>query len=276
MSRLVILGSANAVPDADHENSHMVLHGPHGAVLIDCVGRSLVNLRKAGIEGNELTDVILTHFHPDHVGGVPNLMMAAWLTGRKSPLRIYGLHHCLERVEDLMAAFHWDEWTGFFPVAFHHLPEREGILVLNNDDFNIAASPVRHYVPTIGLRVTAKDSGFVFAYSCDTVPCPETVRLAYGADLLIHEASGDEPLGHSGAVQAGAIAAEAGVKALALIHYPVWDTGTDHLVEEARSTFDGEVFLCEDFMEIPLVKNGTQHHMPDPGSSGTRETESEL
>jgi ribonuclease Z len=258
MTKLVILGTANAVPDEDHENSHMVLKGRHGAVLIDCNGRPLVRLKKAGVDLDQLTDMVLTHFHPDHISGVPNYMMAAWLSGRMTPLRIYGLHHCLERIEDLMSAFHWDEWTGFFPVAFHHLPEREGIFVLENEDFHIVASPVRHYVPTIGLRVLVKETGFVFAYSSDTVPCPETVRLAYHADLLIHEASGDEPLGHSSAEQAGAIAAEAGVKELGLIHYPVWNTDTSHLVPNAHKAFDGNVFLCEDFMEISLAKNGTK------------------
>jgi ribonuclease Z len=172
--------------------------------------------------------------------------------GRKSPLRVYGLHHCLERIEDLMTAFHWDEWIGFFPVAFHHLPERENVFVLDNEDFQIIASPVRHYVPTIGLRIVVKETGFIFAYSSDTIPCPETVRLAHRADMLIHEATGDEPLGHSSAAQAGAIAAEAGVKKLGLIHYSVWNRSPEHLVPEAKTAFDGEVILCEDFMEIPL------------------------
>ncbi len=168
------------------------------------------------------------------------------------PMRIYGLHHCLERIEDLMAAFHWEEWPGLFPVAFHHLPEKEGITVIDNEDFHITASPVRHYVPTIGLRVHVKETNFIFAYSCDTIPCPETVRLAYQADLLIHEATGDEPLGHASAEQAGVIAAEAGAKRLGLIHYHVWETETDHLVPEAKKSFPGPVFLCEDFMEIEL------------------------
>ncbi len=250
--RVVILGSANAVADGDHENAHMVLDSPNGAILIDCNGRPLVNLRKLGIEGEELTDLILTHFHPDHISAVPTLLMSAWLVGRKAPLRIYGLHHCLQRVEDLMTAYHWEEWRGFFPVAFHHLPEREGTFVLENDDYLITASPVRHYVPTMGLRIEVKQTGFIFAYSSDTVPCPETVRLSQGADLLIHEASGDEPLGHSSAAQAGAIAQEAGVKQLGLIHYPVWDADTSHLIPEAKTAFDGPIFLCEDFMEIEL------------------------
>lgn len=250
--RLVILGSASAVPDEDHENCHMLLQGPGGVIMIDCVGRPLVNLKKLGIKADNLTDLVLTHFHPDHISGVPNLLMSAWLTGRASPLRIYGLHHCLERMEDLMAAFHWEEWPGFFSVAFHHLPEWEGVTVLENDDFHITAAPVRHYVPTMGLRVLVKETGFIFAYSCDTVPCPEVVRLAKGADLLIHEATGDEPLGHASAAQAGQIATEAGVKRLGLIHYHVWETTTNHLVPEAQAFFKGPTFLCEDFMEIRL------------------------
>lgn len=250
--RLVILGSAAVVPDAEHENTHMLLQGENSAILVDVTGRPLVSLKKIGVGVEDLTDVILTHFHPDHVGAFPNLLLSLWLVGRSDHLRVYGLHHCLERVEDLMTAFHWEDWAGFFAVSFHHLPEREGIMVLENNDFRITAAPVRHYVPTIGIRVLVKQTKFVFAYSSDTVPCPEMVRLAEGADLLIHEAAGDEPLGHSSAAQAGAIAREAGVKALGLIHYPVWESSSDRLIGEAKATFDGEVFLCEDGMELSL------------------------
>ncbi|GAB4480605.1 MAG: MBL fold metallo-hydrolase [Anaerolineae bacterium] len=251
MPKLIILGSASAVPSAEHENTHMVLIGEQSVVLIDCTGRALVSLGKAGVGVEDLTDVILTHFHPDHVSGMPGLLMSAWLMGRKNPLRVYGLHHCLQRVEDLMMAFHWEDWTGFFPVAFHHIPEQEDIPVLDNNDFRITGSPVRHYVPTMGLRVLVKKTGYVFAYSSDTVPCPETVRLARGADLLIHEATGDEPLGHSSAEQAGAIAQEAGVRQLGLIHYNV-HTDTAHLVREAQRAFNGPVVLCEDLMAFDL------------------------
>ena len=76
--------------------------------------------------------------------------------------------------------------------------------------------------------------------------------LFRSADLLIHEASGGEPLGHSSAAQAGSIAGQAEVKSLGLIHYPVWNTDIANLVSQARSTFQGDVFLCEDFLEIPL------------------------
>jgi len=249
--KLTILGSAAAVPDENHENTHMVLHGAHGALLIDCAGMPLVRLKKAGVPFESLTDVILTHFHPDHTYGFPILLMSMWLLGRATPLRVYGLHHCLDRTEDQMSFYHWDEWPAFFPVAFHRLPEREGVMVLDNEDFQVTASPVRHFIPTIALRILIKQTGLVVAYSSDTMPCPEMVRLAGGADLLIHEAAGAE-YGHSSASQAGAVAAEAGVKKLVLIHYEVWERDTSGLVAEAQAQFGGPVILAEDFMVLDL------------------------
>lgn len=253
MPRLVILGSSAAVADETHENAYMVVEGEQGAILIDCNGRTLVHLKRAGVDPDKLQDMILTHFHPDHVSGVPRLLMSSWLLGREAPLRLYGLHHCMQRVADMMDAFHWDTWPKFFPVVFHHIPQREEILVLENDDFIVTASPVKHYVPTMALRIESKETGYVLAYSSDTIPCAEMVRLSYDADLLIHEAAGAEPLGHSSAAQAGAIAQEAGVKSLGLIHYKVWGHDPTPLVAEAKTTFEGHVFLCEDFQEIDMM-----------------------
>lgn len=249
MAKVTILGSGYAVPDEDHENTHMVLHGNTGAVLIDCAGSPLTRLRKAGVELETLSDVILSHFHPDHTYGFPILLMGMWLLGRVAPLRVHGLHHCMERAEDQMGFYHWDEWPDFFPVAFHRLPERENMLVLDNGDFRITASPTRHFIPSIGVRIEVKENGFVMAYSSDTAPCPEVVKLAREADLLIHEATGPV-YGHSSAAQAGTVASEAGAKQLVLIHYRKADA--EGLIPGAQTTFDGPITLAEDFMVIEL------------------------
>jgi ribonuclease Z len=248
MAKIVILGTSYAIPNEDHENTHMALVSESGTVLIDCVGTPLVRLAEAGIAVESIDDLIVTHFHPDHVSGVPLLLMNMWLMGRQKALRIYGLHHCLERLEDLMGFYHWDNWPHFFPVAFHRLPEREQVLVLEKDGIKIHSSPVRHLVPTIGLRIEAS-SGNVLAYSCDTEPCPSVVRMAQGARDLIHEASGGG-MGHSSASQAGGIAREAGVKNLYLIHYPSGKYRSGTLIEQARETFSGQVDLARDLMEI--------------------------
>jgi len=251
MTKIVILGTADGVPDAEHNNTHMAIVGQDGAVLVDCSGIPTIQLARAGIELDSITDLILTHFHPDHVGGVPMLLMNMWLTGRTDPLRIYGLHHCLERCEHMMGFYNWENWPNFFPVSFHRLPERENIPVLEKADFRILSSPVRHVIPTIGLRIESRGSERVIAYSCDTEPCPDVVRLADGADILIHEAAG-AIVGHSSASQAGAIAREAGVKSLYLIHYPTGDFQHGSMRSQAAETFPGEVIVAEDFMELPL------------------------
>jgi len=239
------------VPVEDHANTHMAIEGEKDVVLIDSPGTPSVRLAHAGISFDQVQDLILTHFHPDHVGGVPLLLMNMWMLGREKPLNIYGSHHCLERIEDVMGFFHWETWPDFFPVSFHRLPERERIPVLEKQDFRIFASPVRHVVPTIGLRIESTAGGRIISYSCDTEPCPAVARLAAGSDVLIHEATG-AIVGHSSASQAGAIAREAGVNRLVLIHYKAGKIQLEKLIDQARETFSGEVVLAEDFMEIDL------------------------
>ena len=77
-----------------------------------------MRFEKANVDINALGDVILTHFHPDHVSGVPQLLMNMWLMGRIQPLRIYGLQHTIDRIESLMGLYGWTEWPDFFPVEF--------------------------------------------------------------------------------------------------------------------------------------------------------------
>jgi ribonuclease BN (tRNA processing enzyme) len=96
-------------------------------------------------------------------------------------------------------------------------------------------------------------------YSGDTRPCGTLAAAARGADLLIHEAGGLEAraellhrVGHSTAADAGRVAAQAGVRALALFHVPgpIW-VATEDLVAEARRHAPGvEVFLSEDGMAL--------------------------
>ena len=249
MTKLIFLGTSNAIPDENHENTHMVVVGEMRTVLIDCATSPILRLQKVGIDFNNLTDLILTHFHPDHVAGVPQLLMNLWLLGRRRPLDIYGLHYTLDRIEDLMRSYGWSEWPNFFPIVFHRLPSEEMTTVLECEEFRILSSPVQHFVPTTGLRIEFSKSNKVLAYSCDSEPCPQILRLAGGADILVHEASGALP-GHSSAEQAGEAASQAEVGALYLIHYPTGEFASGDLVARARRQFEGPVTLAEDYLTL--------------------------
>lgn len=249
MAKLIFLGTSNAISDENHENTHMVLVTDARTVLIDCPNNPMQRFEKAGIDSLRLTDLVVTHFHPDHVSGVPQLLMNLWLMGRTQPIIIHGLTYTLDRIEKLLELFAISEWPGFFKVEYHRIPEQNMAAVIENNEFSMVSAPVKHFVPTIGLRMVFPKSKRSLAYSCDTEPTSQVVELARGVDILVHEATGAST-GHSSASQAGEIAQEAGAQSLYLIHYPTGKFAKGSPVEEARTTFDGPITLVEDYMFV--------------------------
>jgi ribonuclease Z len=249
MTKLILLGTGHAISSLERDNTHMALVGRERMVLIDTATNPVLRLRQAGLDLKNLTDVILTHFHPDHVSGVPILLLDSWLMKRTQPLNIYGLSFTLDRVEQMMSLFGWEEWPNFFPVNFIRVPADEMAAVLQCAEFSIYSSPVRHMIPNMGLRIELAGAHQVIVYSCDTQPAPEVERLASGASLLLHEATGAAN-GHSSAAQAGTIARQAAVGKLVLIHLDPEKDDPKQLIEQAKSTYPGPVELAQDFMEF--------------------------
>jgi ribonuclease Z len=100
--------------------------------------------------------------------------------------------------------------------------------------------------------------GKVVSYCLDTRPCPNAVRLAENADWLIHEATFTEEqieeshhFGHSTAVQAAEIAAEARAKRLLITHFSSRYADVRVLLDEARLVFP-ETFAAEDLAEFEV------------------------
>jgi ribonuclease Z len=255
VDRVVILGSASAVPDAEHENTHILVESADHVILVDCPGTPIVRLEQAGIEHHRLTDMILTHFHPDHVSGFGPLLMGMWLVGRKEPLNIYGLHQTIDRAKKMMELYEWKNWPNFYPVHFISIPMEEHAVVLEAPDVRIYASPVEHLVPTIGLRFEFPAGNTALAYSCDTQPSQVVRRLASGADVLIHEATGGS-VGHTSPEKAGEIATAAEARSLYLIHYPPQLIDAKTLLERASKTYHGPITVAKDLLAIELHSNG--------------------
>jgi len=101
MAKLTFLGSASALPDEQHENTHFVIQKGSRTILVDCAASAFVRLAKAGISAMDIEDIILTHFHPDHVSGMPMLLMGMWLAGRRHKINLYGLSYTLERMKTM-------------------------------------------------------------------------------------------------------------------------------------------------------------------------------
>jgi ribonuclease Z len=130
MAEITFLGTANALPNKDHDSSHLLVNAGKRLILVDCAGNPVIRLDETGIDLRKITDVILTHFHPDHVSGLPLLLLDLLLMGRKEPLNIYGLHEVVDRVMKMMELFEWQTWEDAYPVVFHRLLTVNGQLSL--------------------------------------------------------------------------------------------------------------------------------------------------
>ena len=248
---MIILGSGAALADASRDNTYMVLQGRESSILIDCGGSPLHKLQVVGVDLDTLDSLIVTHHHPDHIYGVPVLLLGLWLYGRQEPFPIFGPQRTVSAIASIMDSLGWHDWPRGMPVDFHEVEMRVGHRVIESPEFEITIAPVKHFVPTIAVRVMFKETGKTIVYSSDTEPCEALARLAQGVDILIHESTGDHA-GHSTPAQAGAMARRCGAGKLVLIHFSALDSELEGLRRAAEAEFDGLVELAEDFAVYPL------------------------
>ena len=260
MAKLIILGTSTNIPDATHENTHMVLVGADRMVLIDGPANPFSRLLQVGLDPKSLTDIVVTHFHPDHAGGIPLLLMALGLNGRETPLNLYANQHCMSRLLRNLEDYDWEKWLKL-EINMVEISDTERYQVLDCADLKLFSSPVKHFVPTVGIRI--ETPGKTLVYSGDTAPVSSLDRLASGAEIMIHEAGGESE-GHSSASQAGEAAQRSGAKELILVHYPVGDFDGEILVREAQGKFSGKVSLAKDFSEIDLTRSSDQVFSTSP------------
>jgi ribonuclease Z len=253
MGRLIFLGTGAALPTADRGNTSLAVRGddPHQWLQIDCGGDPYRSLLRAGLMPDDVCDLLITHAHIDHLGGLPSLIEGFRLGGRTAPLRVLALPEVMRPARALLALYSYeltlDSWT--FPISYDELEP--------GSDLTLAGIPARtdrmdHALPSVGVRLELP--GGAVCYSCDTQPNPRLPELGRGASLLItectflrgHEAAARHSR-HLTAVEAGEQASAANARQLALVHLGV---GDGWKVEEARtqaaSAFSGPIIIPND------------------------------
>lgn len=237
MATLHLLGTGAALSDPHRTTTMLAVEAGSSVVLVDCGGDAAQRLMLAGCDLDQLDAVVLTHEHPDHVGGFPLLVEKLWVAGRRRPLPIVGPIEALDQARRAFATYRTSGWNGLFALDAHPVAMAEGAALFANDLFQIRSSPADHdNTPTIAVGIVDRAGGGVVAYSCDTGPCGNVARLARGADILVHEATGAFP-GHSTVFQAAEVAREAQARRLVLVHLPPIAYLTDEMIGQAAQVF---------------------------------------
>jgi len=247
--------------------------------VVDCGNGVARQLATAGVPLTALRHVLVTHHHSDHNADYGNLLLLAWASGLRTPVDTWGppplakmtrLFFEMNAVDiDIRIA---DE--GRIPLApLITVHELTGIgPVMQDERVKISATLVDHppVIPAFAFRFDTPDRSIVF--SGDTNRSDNLVRLARGADVLVHEAlyvpAVDRLVArvpnaatlkkhiidsHTSVEDVGRVAAAAGVKTLVISHLvPADDPAvTDRMwIDAARAHFAGEIVVARDGMEL--------------------------
>ena len=186
MTRVRFIGSGDSFGTGGRFQTCILVENGTYRFVIDCGATSLVALKRAGVDPASIDAVLLTHFHGDHCGGVPYVILDGQFAKRERPLVIGGPPGVRERMTVVFeAALPTSSRTAQrFDVTYVELGERETRV----GPLGVVSLPVAHLPETRphGLRVRAGEH--VVAYTGDTDWCDTLPRLADGADLFIAEA----------------------------------------------------------------------------------------
>jgi ribonuclease Z len=217
------VGGAMAANPADNHTA-LLVEADNANLLLDCGPTIMRQLERVNVDVGYPTHLYLSHQHGDHILGLPMLLLNRMLFFPDEPLTVLAMPSVLQAARDLIQLAYPDlerklhDQVTFAPLTLaaqsQPWPDAEGL------SYRLAQA--QHSVPTYALRLDWED-GASLVYSADTGPSPAIAELATGASLLVHDtfylAADDDSLnGHSSAGQVGQIAAEAGVKAVALVH----------------------------------------------------------
>lgn len=274
MIDITLLGTGSPMIDPNRAGPSTLVKAGDSAFLVDCGRGVLMRLAAAGVGAANITALLLTHLHSDHITDLSDVITTRWVTTFvPTPLPIIGPPGTKAVVDATLAALAPD-----ISYRIHHHPDiteppsiqvyeyTEG-QVWDDGGVRITAAPTDHrpVEPTLGFRVEYDGATVVLAG--DTVPCASLDALAAGADALVHTVIRADLVAqipvqrlrdildyHSSVEQAAATAARAGVGTLVLTHYvPALVPGQeDQWRALAAGEFSGPIEIGNDLHRVSV------------------------
>ncbi len=245
---LHFLGTGTILSKSDESCSSVLMETPHEKILVDCGPGTLQQLRRRRIQPSDITQIFVTHFHPDHISDLIPLLFTIvnWPEIPKKIVQVRGPAGFDHFMEGMFHSY------GFWLQNGHFQFSQLDTSPVKFENFKVVWCKVLHNSESIGYRFQFNETSVSF--SGDSGYCPELITLAENADLAVMECSTpDEKFleNHLTPSQVGEIAGLANPKKLAITHlYP--ETLVCSPLDTIRKFFKGESFLARDVDKLYL------------------------
>lgn len=248
-------------------------------VLVDAGLGAARGICDQGVALTALDRIVITHLHSDHYLELGPLLHTAWTAGLNRPVPVHGPPGLAAYWQGFMASMAFDIALRIRDEGRPDLAQLVGIHEIAPgpvaESGGLAIRAIRNAHPPIedsfALRLEADGKALVL--SGDTAPFDGFAAFCRGADLLVHEAmlsrgvdvlmarmtNGDARLrahilrSHTDAADVGRLAAEAGVKALALNHMVpdgFAEFTDEDWIADVRQHWNGPLWIGRDGMRL--------------------------
>jgi ribonuclease BN (tRNA processing enzyme) len=253
--RLVVLGSGTSFPHPRRAASAHWIQTDAGAALLDISADAPTRMAEEHLDWSQLDAIWVSHFHLDHVGGLPpylfGMRSSPVTQQRRKPLRIFGAAGLKKLLATIDQANNYRLFEQPFPLDIVEVEPGQNFDLLPQLHATTFKTP--HTPESLAIRLT-EQGGSVLVYTSDTGYSDDLAEFARNADLLLMECSffRDKPVKkHLELKEAMAIAANCSPQKVVLTHlYSEWD-GID-LASEAKRIWPGETVEAYDGLRLEI------------------------
>ena len=148
---LRFLGTSSMVPTKERNHQSILLSYKKDNIMVDCGEGTQRQLKIAGLKANSITKLLISHWHGDHVLGIPGLMQTLAVSNYDKTLEIYGPKGTRQHFKWMFKAF---EFTRKIKYKIREVSNGK---FFENEDFKLYSYKLEHKIPCVGYKFVEKD-----------------------------------------------------------------------------------------------------------------------
>ncbi len=179
--KITFLGTGNAIPTRLRNHTGILLSFLNENILIDCGEGIQRQFKIASISPTKLTRILITHWHGDHILGLPGLFQSLAMSEYKKNLVLYGPRGTKEYISRIL------ELINGIKINLEVYEISSGIF-LENKIFALETQHMRHGPPALAYSIMLKDRIHLDKKKLKKYKLPNTPlmgQLAEGKDIVL-------------------------------------------------------------------------------------------